>query len=74
MNVAAYTEEQLRAALIFWVDRARRFEEKLDSFAYMKARGVLRPEFALGNRVFEESLPAVEDIVGLVPDMNPEDE
>jgi len=61
--------EELRTALIFWVERARRFEEKLDSFAYMKARGVTTPEFALGNSVFEESLPTLADIVGLVPDM-----
>ncbi len=58
---AAATEQELRDALIFWVDRARRFEEKLDQFAYMKARGVLRPEFELGNRIFEESLPTVEE-------------
>lgn len=60
-DASAATSSELRAALIFWVDRCRRFEEKLDQFAYMKARGVLRPEFALGNRVFEESLPTVEE-------------
>jgi hypothetical protein len=73
-DFANATAEDLRAALIFWVSRCRRFEEKLDQFSYMKARGVVTDEFALGNRIFEESLPTVEDLVGLVPDMNPESE
>ncbi len=59
MTDSAATEQELQAALIFWVDRCRRFEEKLDQFAYMKARGVVSPEFVLGNRIFGESLPTV---------------
>ena len=46
-------EEQLEAsqkALLYWVDRADHFEERLpEEKQYVRARGVLTPEYKLGR-------------------------